>query len=78
MDLSSYAELAVRLVNTCGLGHEGGDMLGTLDGLRGLVADREHLNHGIAREMYAQRQFFPVGGGMRPLDRPWDKEPWSD
>ena len=21
---------------------------------------------------------FPVGGGMAPLDRPWDKEPWSD
>jgi enoyl-CoA hydratase/carnithine racemase len=36
------------------------------------------LNHGIAREMYAQRQFFPVGGGMRPLDRAWNKEPWSD
>jgi hypothetical protein len=36
------------------------------------------LSHGIARETYAQRQFFPVGGGMAPLDRPWDKEPWSD
>jgi len=35
------------------------------------------LGHGIARETYAQRQFFPVGGGMAPLDRPWDKEPWS-
>jgi predicted RNA-binding Zn ribbon-like protein len=49
VDLSSYAELAVRLVNTDSLGHEGGDMLGTLDGLRALVADREHLNHGISR-----------------------------
>jgi len=49
VDLSSYAELAVRLVNTDSLGHEGGDMLGTLDGLRALVADREHLNHGITR-----------------------------
>ncbi len=49
MDLSSYAELAVRLVNTDSLGHEGGDMLGTLDGLRALVADREHLNHGMSR-----------------------------
>jgi enoyl-CoA hydratase/carnithine racemase len=38
----------------------------------------DELNHGIARETYAQRQFFPVGGGMAPLDRPWDKEPWSD
>jgi predicted RNA-binding Zn ribbon-like protein len=49
VDLSSYAELAVRLVNTASLGHEGGDQLTTLDGLRALVADREHLNHGISR-----------------------------
>ena len=49
MDLSSYAELAVRLVNTASLGHEGGDQLATLDGLRALVADREHLGHGITR-----------------------------
>jgi enoyl-CoA hydratase/carnithine racemase len=37
----------------------------------------DELGHGIARETYAQRQFFPVGGGMAPLDRPWDEEPWS-
>jgi predicted RNA-binding Zn ribbon-like protein len=49
VDLSSYAELAVRLVNTDSLGHEGGDLLATLDELRALVADREHLNHGITR-----------------------------
>ena len=49
MDLSSYAELAVRLVNTASLGHEGGDSLATLDGLRTLVADREHLSHGVTR-----------------------------
>jgi predicted RNA-binding Zn ribbon-like protein len=49
VDLSSYAELAVRLVNTASLGHEGGDILATMDGLRALVADREHLNHGIRR-----------------------------
>ena len=49
MDLSSYADLAVRLVNTASLGHEGGDLLTTMDGLRALVADREHLNHGITR-----------------------------
>ena len=49
MDLSSYAELAVRLVNTDSLGHEGGDLLTTLDRLRALVVDREHLNHGITR-----------------------------
>jgi predicted RNA-binding Zn ribbon-like protein len=30
VDLSSYAELAVRLVNTAGLGHEGGDHLTSL------------------------------------------------
>ena len=57
MDLSSYAELAVRLVNTASLGHEGGDLLGTLDGLRVLVSDREHLNHGITRsDLEALRQ----------------------
>ena len=49
VDLSSYAELAVRLVNTASLGHEGGDLLTSMDGLRALVSDREHLNHGIAR-----------------------------
>ena len=49
VDLSSYAELAVRLVNTASLGHEGGDLLTSMDGLRSLVADREHLNHGITR-----------------------------
>jgi enoyl-CoA hydratase/carnithine racemase len=38
----------------------------------------DELAHGLARETYAQRQFFPVGGGMDPLDRPWDEEPWSD
>jgi enoyl-CoA hydratase/carnithine racemase len=35
------------------------------------------LNHGLARETYAQRAFFPFGGGMEPLDRAWDAEPWS-
>jgi len=38
----------------------------------------DELAHGLARETYAQRQFFPVGGGMTPLDRPWDEDPWSD
>ena len=49
MDLNSYAELAVRLVNTAGAGGEDGDRLANLDGLRALVADREHLNHGVTR-----------------------------
>jgi hypothetical protein len=49
MDLASYAELAVRLVNTDSLGHEGRDQIATLDGLRALVADRQHLNHGVTR-----------------------------
>ena len=57
VELSSYADLAVRLVNTESLGHEGGDQLTTLDGLRALVADREHLNHGVSRhELEALRQ----------------------
>jgi predicted RNA-binding Zn ribbon-like protein len=49
VDLTSYAELAVRLVNSDSLGHEGGDLLASLDGLRSLVADRQHLSHGITR-----------------------------
>lgn len=49
VDLSSYAELAVRLVNTDSLGHDGGDQLGSLDSLHALLADREHLSRGITR-----------------------------
>ncbi|MBO0805387.1 MAG: CGNR zinc finger domain-containing protein [Nocardiopsaceae bacterium] len=49
MDLSSYAELAVRLVNTDSLGHDGGDQLDSVDGLRALVAEREHLRGGVTR-----------------------------
>jgi predicted RNA-binding Zn ribbon-like protein len=49
VDLSSYAELAVRLVNTDSLGHDGGDQLTSVEGLRALVADREHLGYGITR-----------------------------
>src|ERR1700722_20720566 len=49
VDLSSYAELAVRRVNTASLGHEGGALLTSMDGLRSLVADREHLSHGVTR-----------------------------
>ena len=49
MDLNSYAELAVRLVNTAGAGGEDGDRLVNLTGLRELVADREHLNAGGTR-----------------------------
>jgi predicted RNA-binding Zn ribbon-like protein len=49
VDLNSYAELAVRLVNTAGGGGEDGDRLVNLDGLRVLVADREHLSTGMSR-----------------------------
>jgi predicted RNA-binding Zn ribbon-like protein len=49
VDLNSYAELAVRLVNTAGGGGEDGDRLVNLDGLRALVADREHLSTSMTR-----------------------------
>jgi predicted RNA-binding Zn ribbon-like protein len=49
VDLNSYAELAVRLVNTAGGGGEDGDRLVSLDGLRELVVDRQHLNTGVSR-----------------------------
>ncbi|GAA2415226.1 enoyl-CoA hydratase/isomerase family protein [Actinomadura vinacea] len=37
----------------------------------------DELGHGVARETYAQQEFFPFGGGMEPLDRAWDDEPWK-
>jgi predicted RNA-binding Zn ribbon-like protein len=49
VDLNTYAELAVRLVNTADGGGENGDRLASLDGLRELVADRQHLNTGVSR-----------------------------
>jgi predicted RNA-binding Zn ribbon-like protein len=49
VDLNLYAELAVRLVNSAGAGGEDGDRLANLDGLRALVADRQHLNTGVTR-----------------------------
>jgi enoyl-CoA hydratase/carnithine racemase len=30
------------------------------------------LSHGIALSLYAQRQFYPVGGGMNGMVRGWD------
>jgi enoyl-CoA hydratase/carnithine racemase len=38
----------------------------------------DELGHGLARETYAQQAFFPFGGRMDPLDRAWDRNPWSD
>src|SRR5205814_210488 len=35
------------------------------------------LGHGLGLETYAQQEFFPAGGDMQPLDRPYDQEPWS-
>ncbi len=80
MDLASYAELAERLVNSASLGHSGGDQLATLDGLRTLVADRQHLNHGVTRHDLAElralreefRAFFAAcaaGNGADAADR---------
>jgi len=79
MDLASYAELAERLVNTASLAHPT-DQLATLDGLRALVADREHLNHGVTRHDLAElralreqfRAFFvacAAGDGADGADR---------
>jgi predicted RNA-binding Zn ribbon-like protein len=49
VDLNSYAELAVRLVNTADAEGQDGDRLTNLEGLRNLVADRQHLNAGVTR-----------------------------
>ena len=49
MDLTTYAELAVRLVNTASYSEDNLDRMATMDGLRDLVADREHLSSGATR-----------------------------
>ena len=49
MDLTTYAELAVRLVNTASYSEDTSDRLTTMDGLRALIADREHLSRGASR-----------------------------
>ena len=49
MDLATYAELAVRLVNTASYSEDNHDRLATLDGLHTLVADREHLSGSASR-----------------------------
>ena len=49
MDLTTYAELAVRLANTASYQEDGHDRLTTMDELRLLVADREHLSTGATR-----------------------------
>ena len=43
MDLNSYADLAVRLVNTTNQGRQRGDGLATVESYRALVTDRPHL-----------------------------------
>jgi len=80
MDLASYAELAERLVNSASLANPAADQLATLDGLRDLVADREHLNHGVTRQDLSElrglrdafRAFFvacAAGNGADAADR---------
>jgi predicted RNA-binding Zn ribbon-like protein len=50
VDLISYAELAVRLVNTTANGEqEGGDSIATLDGLQALIADLMHAGDRVTR-----------------------------
>jgi len=49
VDLTTYAELAVRLVNTASYHEDGSDPLTSMDGLHALVADREHLRIGARR-----------------------------
>jgi predicted RNA-binding Zn ribbon-like protein len=49
VDLTTYAELAVRLANTAAYSDDGIDRLGTMEGMHALVADRQHLNTGATR-----------------------------
>jgi enoyl-CoA hydratase/carnithine racemase len=68
-------ELARELVKRPPLALRYTRMLFTQDFKRAFLNE---LSHGLARETYAQRQFFPQGGGMTGLDRPWNERPWSD
>jgi predicted RNA-binding Zn ribbon-like protein len=57
VDLTSYAELAVRLVNSAENGNGHDDSLSHPDALRALVADRSHLHGQISHnDMTALRQ----------------------
>lgn len=47
MDLVSYADLAVRLVNTADPGPGNGDALASVEAYRGLVRDRPHLSSRV-------------------------------
>ncbi len=49
MDLTSYAELAVRLVNTAIRAGDEPDLLGDPEAFRGFVADRPHLAGQVTR-----------------------------
>jgi predicted RNA-binding Zn ribbon-like protein len=49
VDLTTYAELAVRLANTASYRDDSGDGLTTMEELHALVADREHLSSGARR-----------------------------
>jgi predicted RNA-binding Zn ribbon-like protein len=55
VDLTTYAELAVRLANTAAYSEDTTDRLTTMDGLRELVADRQHLNAGSRSDLEALR-----------------------
>jgi len=49
VDYTSYAELAVRLVNTAIRADDEPDWLGTAEAFRGFVADRPHLAGQVSR-----------------------------
>jgi predicted RNA-binding Zn ribbon-like protein len=55
VDLTTYAELAVRLVNTAAYSEDTTDRLSSMDGLFALVADRQHLNGGTRSDLEALR-----------------------
>jgi predicted RNA-binding Zn ribbon-like protein len=55
VNLTTYAELAVRLANTAAYSEDNTDRLTSIDDLHALVADRQHLNGGSRSDLEALR-----------------------
>ena len=78
MDLNSYAELAVRLVNTAGGGGEDGDRLVNLDGLRARArldsAGQDESDYLVPLEVIAAGAPNQAEHWLRRFHGPWGED----